>query len=313
MSFNVESIITIIFTFAIVGCNTVILFVLAGTESLRNINKVYFGSLTLSDLCVGLFITPFAVYSTFSNSWIYDDVIFCHIEAYLMAIFFISGVYSLSWISVDHYLAIRKPARHKTAMTSTRSLCWVIFTWVAAFSFCSPPLFTKISNETYYDEIFMCAIDPGYQKPYFVTAGIIVLCPAILALIFTNSYIFTERFRSKKLVFESILIDTATRPRNYFMNFIVSVVFLLSWLPWFLLQIARTFLDTHSEYPHKVHFYFLWIAIGNSFYKFFIYLVFSLDFRRGLHQLCCQRECNCTKCTIPHTRSINLIPSSSKT
>lgn len=313
MSFNIESIITILFTIAIVGSNSIILFVLAGTECLRNINKVYFGSLTLADLCVGLFITPFAVYSTFSNSWIYNDHIFCHIEAYLMAIFFIVGVYSLSWISVDHYLAIRKPARHKAAMTSTRSLCWVVFTWVAAFSFCSPPLFSKISNETYYEEIFMCAIDPGYQKPYFVTAGIIVLCPAILALVFTNSYIFTERFRSKKLMFENILIDTATRPKNYFMNVIVSVVFFMAWMPWFLLQIAGTFLSSHSEYPHKVHFYFLWIAIGNSFYKFIIYLVFSFDFRRGLRQLCCQRECTGSHCTLPQTRSMNLITASTKT
>ncbi|XP_052091320.1 probable G-protein coupled receptor 21 [Mytilus californianus] len=307
MAFKIESIVTILFTIAIILTNTIILFVLAWTDSLRNINKIYFGSLTIADLCVGLFITPFAVYSTFSNSWIYEDEIFCHIEAYLMAIFFIAGVYSLSWISVDHYLAIRKPQRHKTAMSTTRSLCWIIFAWLAAFCFCSPPLFSKIQRASYYDEIFMCSIDPGPQKPYFATAGIIVLCPALLALIFTNSYIFTERFRSKKHMFENILIDTATRPKNYFMNFVVSIVFFLSWLPWLMLQIAGTFLESHSDYPHKVHFYFLWIAIGNSFYKFFIYMTLSLDFRRGLKQLCCQRECSCNQCTVPQNVSINLI------
>jgi hypothetical protein len=45
--------------------------------------------MTVADLCVGLFITPFAVFSTFSNTWIFNDKIFCHIEAYLLAIFFI--------------------------------------------------------------------------------------------------------------------------------------------------------------------------------------------------------------------------------
>lgn len=312
MSFNVESVVTLVFTVIIVCSNALILFVLAWTETFRNINKIFFGSLTVADLCVGLFITPFAVYSSFSNSWIYDDEIFCHIEAYLMAIFFIAGVYSLSWISVDHYLAIRKPTRHKTAMSSTRSICWIIFAWLAAVSFCSPPLFS-FERASYYKEVFMCSIDAGPQKPYFLTAGILVLCPALFALIFTNAYIFTERFRSKKHMFENILIDHASRPKNYFMNFVVSVVFLLSWLPWLMLQIAGSFLESHSDYPHTVHFYFLWLAIGNSFYKFFIYVGLSCDFRRGLRQLCCHRDCSCTRCTVSQSMSINLITAGSKT
>lgn len=311
MPFNDASVITIVFTIAIVSTNTITLLVISWTESLRNINKIYLGSMTVADLCVGLFITPFAVFSTFSNTWIFNDKIFCHIEAYLLAIFFIAGVYSLSWISVDHYLAIRKPQRHKTAMSSTRATCWIIFAWLAAFSFCSPPLFS-FQRASYYKEVYMCSIDAGPQKPYFVTAGILVLCPAFLALLFTNSYIFTERFRSKKHMFENILIDTASRPKNYFMNFVVSVIFVLSWLPWLVLQIAGTFLESHSEYPHKVHFYFLWLAIGNSFYKFFVYVALSCDFRRGLKQLCCNHECKCTHCTASQRMNINLITAGSK-
>lgn len=305
MQFNGESLVTSFFTIAIVVTNTLVLLVIAWTEALRNINKVFLTSLTLADLCVGIFITPFAVYSTFSNSWIYDDQKFCHFVAYLLAIFFIAGVYSLSWISVDHYLAIRKPQRHKTAMTPTRSLCWIAFAWLAAVSFCSPPLFTE--RASYYPELFMCSIDAGPQKPYFITAGILVMFPAVLALMFTNAYLFTKSFSKKRLMYETILIDTATRPRNYFMNFLISIIFVIVWLPWFVLQAYGAFVEDLKYYPHKVHFYLLWLAIGNSSYKFILYVSMSADFRRGLRQLCSRRDCRCPDCTMPENISINFV------
>lgn len=227
---------TVFFTALILGFNTLILLVIVWTESIRNINKIYFASLTISDLCVGVFITPFAVFSSFSNSWIVNDEKFCHIEAYLLVIFFIAGLYSLAWINVDHYLAIRKPQRHKVAMTTTRSLCWIIFVWIGAVSFCSPTLFSFKKQAKYYEEVFLCTINAGSHKPYFVTAGILVILPAFFALVSTNAYLFTKSFRKKRHMYQTILIDTASRPNNYFMNFIISMIFLIAWIPWLVLD-----------------------------------------------------------------------------
>lgn len=307
MEFRAESLVTVFFTALILGFNTLILLVIVWTESIRNINKIYFASLTISDLCVGVFITPFAVFSSFSNSWIVNDEKFCHIEAYLLVIFFIAGLYSLAWINVDHYLAIRKPQRHKVAMTTTRSLCWIIFVWIGAVSFCSPTLFSFKKQAKYYEEVFLCTINAGSHKPYFVTAGILVILPAFFALVSTNAYLFTKSFRKKRHMYQTILIDTASRPNNYFMNFIISMIFLIAWIPWLVLQIYGEFIEKVSDYPHSVHFYLLWFGIGNSFYKFFVYLLWSRDFRRGLRQLCCHNDCKCSKCSMPQSVSLNFV------
>ena len=49
---------------------------------------------------------------------------------------------SMAFIIVDHYVAVRKPDRYHVMMSFNRSLCWIVLTWVIAFSFCCPPLFS---------------------------------------------------------------------------------------------------------------------------------------------------------------------------
>lgn len=305
VQFTAETFVTLSFTISIITTNTLVLLIVAWTRSFRNINKIFFCSLTLADLCMGVFITPFAIFSSFRDRWIENDEKFCHIEAYLLAIFFIAGLYSLCWTNVDHYVAIRNPQRHKTAMTPARSLCWVIFSWIAAISFCSPPLFS-FERARYYTEVYICSIDTGPHKPYFVTAGILVLIPAILVLTVTNAYLFTSSFRKKREMFQTVLLDVSSRPTNYNISLVASLVCFLSWLPWCILQVYGLMMDEQTVYPHQLHFYFLWLGIGNSFYKFFIYLVMSQEFRKGLCQLC-GRDCTCPDCIQTSDRlSINI-------
>ena len=86
----------------------------------RSFNKSFFLSLTTADLILGLFVFPFCFVSGLDPEWrdgwrhphwIPGDII-CHVEAYLATICFVASIYSLMWISVDHYIAIRKPERY---------------------------------------------------------------------------------------------------------------------------------------------------------------------------------------------------------
>ena len=72
-----------------------------------------------------------AVVGAVFERWIYGER-FCHVEAYLTAILYIASVHSLAWLSVDQYVALRKPDRHASIMTSTPS-----FRLAAARSCCS--------------------------------------------------------------------------------------------------------------------------------------------------------------------------------
>lgn len=48
----------------------------------------------------------------------------------------------MTYMNVDHYVAVRKPDRYGVMMSFNRSLCWIVLTWIIATSFCCPPLFS---------------------------------------------------------------------------------------------------------------------------------------------------------------------------
>ena len=152
-----ECFLILLFNIFIVGGNILILLILFKTEQLVSINKYFFASMTLADLCIGCFVIPFSFLTSLFDQWIYGEH-FCNLEAYVAAIFWIASLYSLTWMSIDHYVAVRKPDRYESLMTPMRSLCWVALIWVAALSFCLPPLFGN-SHAQYYKPAFLCIIN----------------------------------------------------------------------------------------------------------------------------------------------------------
>ena len=323
MTFSVEACILLLLTFCIISSNILILLVLFKTEMLKLLNQYFFLSLTISDLCIGLFIAPFSFWTSLFDRWIYGEK-FCHLEAYLAVIFWIASVYSLTWLSIDHYVAIRKQERYESIMTRTRCVCWVVLIWIAAFSFCSPPIFGT-SRARYSRDAFLCLIDWNHQQAYFITSGMLIIIPPFMALSFANLYVFTSSYRSKRICYEQCT-ESNCRPHLYVMNVIVGAVYVISWLPLCVLQLYEalsvdtppeidtadiltlTQIDTGQDMvasargdlrlsetvaPGQVHFWLVWIAIGNSFWKFPVYVIWFHDFRTGLAMLCNRITCCC--------------------
>lgn len=79
----------------------------------------YLLSLALVDLLCGLVIVPLSVYPALEGYWIYGDLV-CRFVGYLEVTLWSITVYTFMWISVDRYLAVRKPLRYETVQTKTR-------------------------------------------------------------------------------------------------------------------------------------------------------------------------------------------------
>lgn len=79
----------------------------------------YLLSLAVADLLCGLLIVPLSVYPTLTGKWEYGDF-GCRLVGYLEVTLWSVTVYTFMWISVDRYLAVRKPLRYETVQTKTR-------------------------------------------------------------------------------------------------------------------------------------------------------------------------------------------------
>ena len=294
MAFTLESAVILLLMLAIIVSNVLILLVLFRTEMLSGINCYFLTSLTVADLCIGVFIAPFSFIASVVGGWPFGEH-FCHVEAYFGAIFWIASVYSLTWLSIDHYIGIRKPERYESLMTRMRCVCWVAFIWTAAFSFCCPPLFS-VSRARYYPAARMCIIDWRLQKAYIITSGLLIIIPPIIALAVSNLYMFTPYYEEKKAYFAQG-VDACVRPERYFANFVVGVVFVVAWMPWCVLQLAELFRtgDKRSGTSPSLHFFLMWTAVANSFWKFVVYVMLDHDFRVGLKVIYASVVCKWTR------------------
>lgn len=316
MAFSIYALIVLLLTVFIICANVLILLVLLRTDMLTLVNRYFFMSLTVSDLCVGLFITPFSFWTSLFDRWIYGEK-FCHIQAHMVAIFWIASVYSLMWLSIDHYVAMRKPDRYASIMTRTRCICWVVLLWTAAVSFSFPPII-GISKSRYSAAAYVCFIDWHQQKAYFLTSGLLIVLPPFITLSFANLYIFTDGYQQNKSIYDQCSDSNSSRPDLYIMNVVIGGVYVLSWLPLCSLQIYEAIrnnggggggggpsvavaaaedggVSMSSVIQHQLHFWLMWLAIGNSFWKFPVYVVCFHDFRTGLRMLLQTRlRCGCS-------------------
>ena len=310
--FTFETFLTILITLLIITLNCLMLMVACWTHSFRNVNRCFLFSMIASDLFMGIFVTPFSIFNSLYNKWIFNSNAFCYIEGYLTAIFLISGLYSLTWMNVDHYVAIRKPERYKIVMSAPRSACWVTFAWIAAICFSCPPLFS-LKKARYYAEAFICVIDAKPQRFYFLTAGSLVTIPCVLTLVFTNVYLFTKSYKNRLNIYQRVFTDRATRPWNYHISMVVSVVYTVTWTPFCVLRLYEISHNYQVSTPPLLHFYFLWLGISNSFLKFFIYLTMSQEFRDGLYEVfnAGSLDCSCSGCASSNSNvNVNYITNS---
>lgn len=295
MSFTIESFCVMVLTACVIVFNVLILLVYFQTEVMFTyVNKYFFVSMTISDLAFGLFVLPFSFWASVFQEWIYGDL-FCHVEAYLAAILWIVSLYSLMWMSIDFYMSIRKGDRYESVMSPMKAKCWTAFVWLAATFYCCPPVF-GMARAMYYKEAYLCVVDWKLQRAYLLTSGMLIIVPPMIALIISNCYIFTKEYKENSRYWEKVS-EFNSRPDAYIRNFVIGIVVVVTWLPWCCVQLHEVIHHTSKELiiPSGVHFFTIWLAVGNSAWKFFVYLLLDGDFRRGLGDLYGKIRCPCSK------------------
>jgi hypothetical protein len=260
----------------------------------------YLISLAAADLLAGLLVVPLSIYPALTDSWPLGDVL-CSIAGYVEATLWAVSVYSFMWISVDRYLAIRKPLRYETVQTPSRCQCWVIFTWLTSMLACCPPLLQGstgyASGAPYFDpEAFVCHLNWTGMSAYSVTLVILVLCPTLATVAYTYFYIFSSmrKMRSSLLQqdkeYATALSENLSNP-THLMSFILVMTFWLSWLPFICLTLYEYLAQHRIDSIPFLHFTVFWLGICNSFFKLFIYVAMSPLFRHKLRIFCLSYLC----------------------
>lgn len=86
----------------------------------------YLLSLAVADLLIGVFVVPLSVYPAITGRWMFGDLM-CRLAGYVEVTLWSVSVYTFMWISVDRYLAVRKPLRYETVSATVVILFNIFF------------------------------------------------------------------------------------------------------------------------------------------------------------------------------------------
>ena len=157
--------------------------------------RLTMNSLICTDLSMGLFMCPFCIYSALYHCWPFG-IVFCKIEALILAALFHESTLSLVLIALDRYFSVHHYLRYSSFMTSRKYIVAIIVTWVLVFGTYSVVIFAK--EQFYFDEIGINC-EPYYENKN-VTITVVVLfylVPVVLFIFSYGSIFFTANKRSR--------------------------------------------------------------------------------------------------------------------
>lgn len=244
--------------------------------------------MAVADLLYGLIVFPLSVYPALVQRWVYGDIV-CGLIGYVEVTLWVVNVYTFMWISVDRYLAVRKPLRYETIQTKIRCQCWMAFTWISAAMMCSPPLL-GLSKPLFDSDAYICVLNWGNMAAYTITLLILILGPSLITIIYTYSYIFNMIRKLKSDVpihdkeYVTALSENLSNP-SHMMSFVLIASFWISWMPFVGVKVYEYMTGVKLQIP-LIHFIIIWIGFLNSLWKSLILVFLSPQFRFALRIFC---------------------------
>nr|CAI5850620.1 unnamed protein product [Callosobruchus analis] len=283
-----QAAIIFVMAIAIIVTNVLIIATLVNFRGPLEVINIYLLSLAVADLLCGLLVVPLSVYPAVVGDWVYGDII-CRLVGYVEVTLWAVTVYTFMWISVDRYLAVRKPLRYETLQTKTRCQCWMVFTWISAAMLCCPPLL-DFAKPLFDKEAYICMLDWGSMAAYSTTLSILVLGPSLITIVYTYTYIFSMMRKLRSGVpfhdkeYATALAENLNNP-SHMMSFALVVSFWLSWAPFISINLYEYFTEPMQQ-EQDLHFGIVWLAFLNCFWKSVILIAMSPEFRLALKVLC---------------------------
>lgn len=125
---------------AVITGNLLVILAVYYENSLRTPTNYFIVNLACADLLLGTLVLPFSGVYEVVGKWHFGHV-FCDVWAATDVLCCTASITSLCVISIDRYIGVTRPLKHRLIMTPRRA-CWlIVLVWISSFSIAVGPLF----------------------------------------------------------------------------------------------------------------------------------------------------------------------------
>ncbi|XP_065115942.1 5-hydroxytryptamine receptor 2B [Paramisgurnus dabryanus] len=121
-----------------IGGNILVILAVSLERKLQNATNFFLMSLAVADLLVGVLVMPIALVAVlFHSRWPLPDFL-CPIWLFLDVLFSTASIMHLCAISLDRYIAIKKPIHHSQFKSRAKALAKIAFVWLISIGIAIP-------------------------------------------------------------------------------------------------------------------------------------------------------------------------------
>ena len=297
----VEASFFLLITFAALFGNLLLCAVLLKNFTFRSITNILILALSLADILMAILCMPLSCGALIQGRWLYGDIA-CKMQCFSIYFLAFVSLQTIVLTSLNRFFRIVKPAKYRRIFTVKKTVTILIAVWISTALILAVPFTTGTMDAAFNPAKAACVIfkkDSAMKHKSFpaILRGLLLLIFAVIPT--TVMFIcYFKIFRSVGEHFTRVapnLAQNGRRKNKSKVNshemrttitlFAVVVMFVLSWLPVFVIEIIQAFAIDWWEIPREVQLLWTFFGSFSSAANPLVYGIANTSYRREYRRL----------------------------
>lgn len=271
----VEAAFFLLINFATLFGNLLLCAVLLKNFTFQSITNILILALSVADILMGFVCMPLTCGALIHGRWLYDDFA-CKLQCFSIYFLAFVSLQTIVLTSLNRFFRVVKPAQYRRIFTVKKTVVMLIMVWICTALILAVPMLTGAMDTAFNPAKAACVIfkkdSVMKHKSYpAILRGLLLLVFAVIP----TTVIFICYFKIFRAVgehFKRVAPNLAQKGRRKsrvnsremrttITLFAVVVMFVLSWLPVFVIEIIQAFAIDWWNIPRKVQL--LWTFFGS--------------------------------------------------
>ncbi|XP_054255810.1 probable G-protein coupled receptor 19 [Indicator indicator] len=270
--------------------NSLVCLVIHRSRRTQSTTNYFVVSMACADLLISVASVPFVLLQLAHGRWVLGSAM-CKLVRYIQYLTPGAQIGVLLSICVDRFYTILYPLSFKVSREKAKKM--ILASWLFEALFASPAFFFYASSSKEHCNFFLPATWDGAL--YGVIHLLVVfLIPSLLIILFYQKVIkhIWRIGTDGRTVRRTMNIVPRTKVKTIKMFLMLNTVFLLSWLPFYVVQLWHP-QETEYRKSSLVFLAITWSSFSSSASKPTLYSVYNANFRRGMKETFCMSAMKC--------------------